>query len=98
MSTFDASIYPLEIVIDTDVDYQLSGALGRRLREVSLGIGTVILIIRDNNIEYIVDLNLDQDNQKEPPLFGCKSLLRVNLKGCTKLTQLGRRVFGWCTS
>ena len=22
------------------------------------------------------------------PLYGCKSLLRVNLKGCTKLTQL----------
>jgi len=43
-------------------------------------------------------MNLHWGNREEAPLYRCKSLLRVDLKGCTKLTQLGNYVFNWCSS
>ena len=86
-----------EIVIDEHVDNVLhSGILRERLQDPSLGEGTITLIIRDPNITIIGDMNIDYDD--EAPLYGCKSLLRVNLKGCTKLTQLGNYVFEGCSS
>ena len=93
------SVYPgaQEIVIDEDVDNALhSGALRERLQKESLGEGTITLIIRDPNITIIGDMNLDDD--EESPLNWCKSLLRVDLKGCAKLTQLGDAVFYGCSS
>jgi len=88
-----------EIVIDEDVDNVLhSGALRERLQDPSLGEGTITLIIRDPNITIIGDMNIDWRDKEEAPLYGCKSLLRVDLKGCTKLTQLGNRVFNDCSS
>ena len=83
-----------EIVIDEDVDNVLhSGALRERLKDPSLGEGTITLIIRDPNITIIGDMNLDYgDKEEEAPLYWCESLLRVDLKGCTKLTQLGNYV------
>ena len=94
-----------EIVIDEDVDNALhSGALRERLQNESLGEGTITLIIRDPNITIIGDMNLDWHDYEDAPLHeeatlhGCKSLLRVDLKGCTKLTQLGKFVFGECSS
>jgi len=88
-----------EIVIDEDVDNVLhSGALRERLQDPSLGEGTITLIIRDPNITIIGDINLDHNDREEAPLYGCKSLLRVDLKGCTKLTQLGNYVFRECSS
>jgi len=89
-----------EIVIDEDVDNVLhSGALRERLKDPSLGEGTITLIIRDPNITIIGDINLDwDDKEEEAPLYWCKSLLRVDLKGCTKLTQLGNYVFMGCSS
>jgi len=88
-----------EIVIDEDVNNELhSGALRDRLQNESLGEGTITLIIRDPNITIIGDINLDWDDREEAPLYGCKSLLHVDLKGCAKLTQLGNNVFGWCSS
>ena len=88
-----------EIVIDEDVDNELhSGALRERLQDPSLGEGTVTLIIRDPNITIIGDMNLDWGDREEAPLFECKSLVRVDLKGCTKLTQLGNNVFFGCSS
>jgi len=90
---------PQEIVIDENVDNQIrSGALRKRLQDRSLGKGTVTLIIRDPNITIIGDINLGWDDREDSPLFGCKSLLHVNLKGCTKLTQMGDRVFYECSS
>ena len=83
-----------EIVIDEDVDNVLhSGALRERLQDPSLGEGTITLIIRDPNITIIGDINLDWRDREGAPLYRCKSLLHVNLKGCTKLTQLGDHVF-----
>ena len=89
-----------EIVIDESVDNQIrSGALRKRLQDRSLGEGTITLIIRDPNITIIGDMNLDwYDKEEEAPLHGCKSLLHVDLKGCTKLTQLGNYVFRGCSS
>jgi len=88
-----------EIVIDEDVDNVLhSFILRERLKDPSLREGTITLIIRDPNITIIGDMNHDYDDYDEAPLYGCKSLLRVDLKGCTKLTQLGNDVFGWCSS
>jgi len=88
-----------EIVICEDVDNELhSGALRDRLQDPSLGEGTITLIIRDPNITIIGDINLGWDDREEAPLYGCKSLLRVDLKGCTKLTQLGNYVFAYCSS
>jgi len=88
-----------EIVIDEDVDNVLhSSILRERLKDPSLREGTITLIIRDPNITIIGDMNHDYDDYDEAPLYGCKSLLRVDLKGCTKLTQLGNDVFGWCSS
>jgi len=88
-----------EIVIDEDVDNVLhSGALRERLQDPLLGEGTITLIIRDPNITIIGDMNLGRDDQRKAPLFGCKSLLRVDLKGCTKLTQLGDYLFYECSS
>ena len=88
-----------EIVINEDVDNVLhSGALRDRLQDPSLGEGTITLIIRDPNITIIGDMNIYVDNREEAPLYGCKSLLRVDLKGCTKLTQLGNNVFDKCSS
>jgi len=88
-----------EIVIHEDVENVLhSGALRERLQNESLGEGTITLIIRDPNITIIGDMNLDDDDYEEAPLYGCKSLLRVDLKGCTKLTQLGNYVFEGCSS
>ena len=91
-----------EIVIDEDVDNVLhSHALWERLHDPSLGEGTITLIIRDPNIRIIGDINLDWDDwddREEAPLHGCKSLLRVDLKRCTKLTQLGNYVFRQCSS
>ena len=88
-----------EIVIDEDVDNALhSGVLRERLQNESLGEGSIPLIIRDPNITIIGDISLDWDDREEAPLFGCKSLLRVDLKGCTKLTQLGDFVFEGCSS
>ena len=86
-----------EIVIDEDVDNVLhSFILWERLQDESLGEGTITLIIRDPNITIIGDL--DDDDIKEAPFIGCKSLLRVDLKGCTKLTELGNHVFDGCSS
>ena len=85
-----------EIVICEDVYNELhSGALRERLQDPSLGEGTITLIIRDPNITIIGDINLDWERA---PLSRCKSLLRVDLKGCTKLTQLGNYVFLGCSS
>ena len=95
------SVVPVaqEIVIDEHVDNVLhSGALRERLQNESLGEGTVTLIVRDPNITIIGDMNLDYDDRRKAPLYGCKFLLRVNLKGCTKLTQLGNYVFEGCSS
>ena len=87
------------IVIDEDVDNVLhSGILRERLQDPSLGKGTITLIIRDPNITIIGDMDLDDDDDEEAPLYGCRSLLRVDLKGCTKLTQLGDCVFRECSS
>ena len=84
-----------EIVIDEDVDNELhSGALREPLQDPSLGEGTIILIIRDPNISIIGGMNLDYGDREGAPLFRCKSLLRVDLKGCTKLKQLGNLVGG----
>jgi len=87
-----------EIVVDTDVKNRLrSGALKRRLD--TLGKGTVILTIRDPDITTIGDMNLAEDSiQIEAPFYGCKSLLRVDLQGCTKLTSVGKGAFDECTS
>jgi len=93
-----------EIVINEDVDNVLhSGALRDRLQNESLGEGTITLIIRDPNITIIGDWNLDWDSDDDDddnrgPLHGCKSLLRVDLKGCPKLTQLGNDVLSDCYS
>ena len=88
-----------EIVIDEDVDDVLhSGTLRDRLQDPSLGEGTITLIIRDPNITIIGGYNLGGRDREEAPLYGCKSLLRVDLKGCTKLTQLGNFVFRECSS
>ena len=71
-----------EIVIDKDVDNVLNyGALRERLQDPSLGEGTITLIIRDPNITIIGDMNLDYGDREGAPLYGCKSLLRVDLKG-----------------
>ena len=84
-----------EIVVDTDVQNRLrSGALKRRLK--TLGKGTVILTIRDPDITTIGDVNLTVERGGEAPLIGCESLLRVDLKGCTKLTSVGNGVFTGC--
>ena len=88
-----------EIVIDGNVDNELhSGALWERLQDPSLGEGTITLIIRDPNITIIGDMNLGWGDREEAPRYGCKSLLRVYLKGCTKLKQLGDYVFEGCSS
>ena len=88
-----------EIVIDEDVDNVLhSGALRERLQDPSLSEGTITLIIRDPNITIIGDINLSWGDREGAPLYGCESLLRVDLKGCTKLTQLGNHVFRECSS
>jgi len=88
-----------EIVIDEDVDNVLhSGTLRERLQDPSLGEGTITLIIRDPNITIIGDMNIYWGDREKAPLYGCKSLLRVDLKGCTQLTQLGNYVFDGCTS
>ena len=81
-----------EIVIDENIENVLhSGTLRERLKDPSLHVndpslreGTITLIIRDPNITTI-------------DFYGCKSLLRVDLKGCTKLTQLGDSVFSGCS-
>jgi len=75
-----------------------SGALRERLQDPSLGEGTITLIIRDPNITIIGDMNIGWDDREGAPLYGCKSLLRVDLKGCTKLSQLGNFVFDECSS
>ena len=86
-----------EIVIDEDVDNVLhSFILWERLQDESLGEGTITLIIRDPNITIIGDL--DDDGVEEAPLYACESLLRVDLRGCTKLTQLGDFLFSECSS
>jgi len=88
-----------KIVIDEDVDNVLhSGALRERLQDPSLSEGTITLIIRDPNITIIGDINLSWGDREGAPLYGCESLLRVDLKGCTKLTQLGNHVFRECSS
>ena len=87
------------IVIDENVDNVLhSGTLRERLQDPSLGEGTITLIIRDPNITIIGGMNIGWDDREGAPLFGCKSLLHVNLKGCTKLTRLGNLVFEGCSS
>jgi len=100
-----------EIVVDTDVKNRLrSGALKRRLGTLSKG--TVILKIRDPDITTIGcvnlaperarykagDINLVAESGREAPFFNCKSLLRVYLKGCTKLTSVGTAAFWNCSS
>ena len=88
-----------EIVICENVYNELhSGTLRERLQDPSLGEGTITLIIRDPNITIIGDMNLNFRDREEAPLYRCKSLLRVDLKGCTKLTQMGDRVFYNCFS
>jgi len=88
-----------EIVIDENVDNVLhSGALWERLQDPSLGEGTITLIIRDPNITIIGDMILNYGDREGAPLCGCESLLRVDLKGCTKLTQLGNSVFWGCST
>jgi len=73
---------PQEIVIDEDVDNLIrTGALRNRLQDRSLGEGTITLIIRDPNISIMGDMNIDWDDQRKAPLYGCKSLHRVDLKG-----------------
>jgi len=87
-----------EIVINENVDNVLhSGALRERLQDPSLGEGTITLIIRDPNITIIGDMNIGWGDRHEAPFSRCKSLLRVDLKGCTKLTHLGYYVFRWCS-
>jgi len=86
-----------EIVVNTDVKNRLrSGALKRRL--LTLSEGTVILTIRDKDITIIGDMNLAIERAREAPFFKCKSLLRVHLKGCTKLTSVGDFAFAKCSS
>ena len=73
---------PQEIVIDEDVDNLIrTGALRNRLQDRSLGEGTITLIIRDPNISIMGDMNIDWDDQRKAPLYWCKSLHRVDLKG-----------------
>ena len=86
-----------EIVVDTDVENRLrSGALKRRLLTLSKGI--VILTIRDPDITTIGDMNLTEERVREAPFVGCKSILRVDLKGCTKLISVGNFAFWNCSS
>jgi len=87
-----------EIVVDTDVKNRLrSGALKRRL--LTLSEGTVILTIRDPDTTTIGDMNLALERVPiEAPFFECNSLLRVDLKGCTKLTSVGTAAFARCSS
>jgi len=86
-----------EIIVDTDVKNRLrSGALKRRL--LTLSEGTVILSIRDPDITTIGDMNLAYERLPEAPFFKCKSLLHVDLKGCTKLTSVGDGAFCGCSS
>jgi len=86
-----------QIVVDTDVKNRLrSGALQRRL--LMLSEGTVILTIRDPDITTIGDVNLARERAYEAPLYGCKSLLRVDLKGCAKVISVGNGAFCMCTS
>ena len=87
-----------EIVVDTDVKNRLrSGALKRRL--LTLSGGTVILNIRDPDITTIGDMNLAVARVRfEAPFFDCKSLLRVDLRRCTKLTSVGTAAFCDCSS
>jgi len=86
-----------EIVVETDVKNRLqSGALKRRL--LTLSEGTVILTIRDPDITNIGGMNLAYERAREAPFFLCNSLLRVDLKGCTKLISVGDGAFGDCTS
>ena len=88
-----------EIVIDENVNNVLhSGTLRERLQDPSLGKGTITLIIRDPNITIIGDMNLGWGDREEAPLIWCKSLFRVDLKGCTTLTKLGDYVFFGCSS
>jgi len=88
-----------EIVIDENDDNVLhSGALRERLQDPSLSEGTITLITRDPNITIIGDMDLDFDDRRKAPLYECKSLLRVDLKGCTKLTQMGNHLFTDCSS
>ena len=96
-----------EIVVNTDVKNRLrSGALKRRL--LTLSEGTVILTIRDPGtyetwlytyITTIGDMNLPPERAHlEAPFFQCKSLLRVDLEGCTELTSVGTGAFASCSS
>jgi len=86
-----------EIVVDTDVKNRLrSGVLERRL--LTLSEGTVILTIRDSDITTIGDMNLAPERAHEAPFCQCKSLLRVNFRGCTKLTLVGTGAFARCSS
>jgi len=86
-----------EIVVDADVENRLrSEAL--KLRLYTLSEGTVILTIRDPDITTIGDMNLAPERGSEAPFYGCKSLLRVDLKGCTKLTSVGNAAFMYCSS
>ena len=74
-----------------------SGALRRRL--LTLSEGTVILSIRDPNITTIGDMNLTLERVRlEAPFFECESLLRVDFRGCTKLTTVGTGAFCGCSS
>ena len=68
------------------------------MQDEPLGEGTITLIIRDPTITIIGDMNFDYDDDEEAPLYGCKSLLHVNFKGCTKFTQLAMFVFRECSS
>jgi len=86
-----------EIVVEKDAKNQLrSGALKRRLGTLSEG--TVILTIRDPDITTIGDMNFANVRPRDAPFYDCKSLLRVDLKGCTKLTSVGTGAFWDCTS
>ena len=87
--------YTIREMNDYDDDYDDDE--GKRLQDPSLGEGTINLIIRDPNITIIGDTN-SWGLRSDAPFIECKSLLHVDLKGCTKLTQLGDAVFWECSS
>jgi len=86
-----------EIVVEKYAKTHLqSGALKRLLDTLSEG--TVILTIRDPDITTIGDMNIAVERANEAPFVECKSLLRVDFRGCTKLTSVGTGAFAYCSS
>ena len=94
-----SDVPPKEIIIDEDVPMLLSsGALRERFQDEALGEGSIVLILRDPELTAIGDLELSDDDDEKTPFFGCKSLLRIDLSGCPKVTSLGAHAFAQCSA